>query len=102
LKYVAAPPPPEKRNDFSDQPKLPSSYLVRPWDLYGDSCWNIAKWYYGNPYNWMEVYEANIDKIPERDNPDLILVGTVITLPAIKAGEERIGLWDTGKPYEAQ
>ncbi len=42
----------------------------------GDSLWKIAVAKYNNGYRWSEIAQAN--KIA---NPDLIFVGTVLTLP---------------------
>ncbi len=44
----------------------------------GDTLWNICVRSYGDGYKWTEVWEANKDKVA---NPDVIEVGTVLTLP---------------------
>ncbi|MDR2660158.1 MAG: LysM peptidoglycan-binding domain-containing protein [Spirochaetaceae bacterium] len=97
LALVAAPPPegviPE------DMPKFPSKYTVRPWDKFGDCFWNISKWFYGDYYKWPVIYEANKDKLPDPDNPDLIETGTIIDIPEID-NQTRIGMWDSGKPFK--
>jgi nucleoid-associated protein YgaU len=72
---------------------------VRPWDKFGDCFWNIAYWFYGDYYKWPVLFRANRDKLPDRDNPDLVEVGTVIDIPPIK-DEVRIGMWDSGIPYK--
>ncbi|MDR3325522.1 MAG: LysM peptidoglycan-binding domain-containing protein [Spirochaetaceae bacterium] len=95
LADVAAPPggkPPP------DLPPHPNKYKVRPWDKFGDCFWNIAKWFYKNPWQWRVLFEANKDKIPDPDNPDLIEVGTVIDIPN-RGNESRDGFYDTGLPY---
>lgn len=46
----------------------------------GDCLWKIAKQFYGNPYMWKLIYNANIDKIK---NPDLIYPGQVFYLPEL-------------------
>jgi hypothetical protein len=97
LAGVAAPP--VEGNLPKDMPEFPSKYTVRPWDKFGDCFWNIAYWFYGDYYKWPVLFEANRDKLPDRDNPDLVEVGTIIDIPAVK-NETRIGMWDSGRPYE--
>jgi tetratricopeptide (TPR) repeat protein len=79
---------------------LPSQYIVRSWDVYGDCFWNIAgrPWVYGDSRRWPLLYRANRNKLPEPDNPNLIEAGMVIDIPSLN-GEERTGVWDPGKAY---
>jgi hypothetical protein len=79
---------------------LPSQYTVRPWSLSRDCLWNIAgrPWVYGDPTQWRLLYNANKSKMPNPDNPDLIVPGMVLDIPSIR-GEERQGLWDAEKTY---
>jgi nucleoid-associated protein YgaU len=98
LAGVAAPPAADDAA-LADMPKFPSKYTVRPWDKFGDCFWNIALWFYGDHYKWPLLYEANKEKLPDINNPDLLEVGTVIDIP--EAGDEtRTGMWDSGKPYK--
>jgi nucleoid-associated protein YgaU len=97
LAGVAAPPAEDEPPP--DMPKLPSKYTVRPWDKFGDCFWNIAYWFYDDYFKWPILFEANRDKLPDRDNPDLVEVGTVIDIPPVK-NETRIGMWDSGRPYK--
>jgi nucleoid-associated protein YgaU len=97
LNGVAAPSPPGKIP--VDMPHFPTQYRVRPWDQFGDCLWNISKWFYGTPWKWKILYEANKDKLPDPNNPNLIDIGTVIEIPSIN-GEARLGMWDSGKPYK--
>ena len=80
------------------KPKLPAAYLVR--DLPGaeDCFWRIAGYdfVYSDPAGWKPLYEANRSKLPEPDNPDLILPGMVMTIPS-RPGENRSGVWVDGK-----
>jgi hypothetical protein len=99
LAGVAAPP--KKGEPPENMPPNPNKYKVRPWDVFGDCFWNIAKWFYGDPWKWPVVYEANKDKIPDPDNPNLIEVGAVIDIPSI-GNEVRVGLYDTGTLYPRQ
>ena len=79
---------------------LPAQYTVRLWTVYGDSLWNIAgrPWVYNDPWQWRRLFEANRDRMPERDNPDLIVPGMVLTIPPIR-GETRQGMWESGRTY---
>ncbi|MDR2343265.1 MAG: LysM peptidoglycan-binding domain-containing protein [Spirochaetaceae bacterium] len=97
LAGVAAPP----AEDFNleDMPKNPAKYTVRPWDKFGDCFWNIAHWFYNDYYKWPVIYEANREKLPDPDNPDLVEVGTIIDIPPVNS-ETRIGMWDSGRPYK--
>ena len=47
----------------------------------GDCLWKIAKQFYGDGSKYKIIYEANKDKIK---NPNLIYVGQVFTIPAVK------------------
>jgi hypothetical protein len=79
---------------------LPSQYTVRTWANERDALWNIAgrPWVYNDPWQWRRLYEANRDRMPERDNPDLILPGMVLDIPSIR-GETRQGMWEHNRTY---
>ena len=47
----------------------------------GDSLSKIAKNHYGDAAKWHQIYEAN--KATIGNNPDLIEVGQVLTLPSL-------------------
>jgi tetratricopeptide (TPR) repeat protein len=87
-------PAPEER------PVLPAQYRVRSWQVWRDCFWNIAghPWAYGDSRQWRRIYEANRAKLPEPDNPDLILPGMVLDIPSLR-GEVRQGLWDSATDY---
>jgi nucleoid-associated protein YgaU len=74
---------------------LPAQYTVRYWTSTGDCFWTIAgwTWVYGDSYSWRVLYEANRNKIPNPDNPNLIEPGTVLDIPSLR-GEVRSGMWD--------
>jgi nucleoid-associated protein YgaU len=97
LALVAAPPP--EGEIPKDLPKFPAKYTVRPWDEFGDCFWNIAYWFYGDYYKWPVLYEANKEKLPDPNNPNLLEVGTIIDIPEIDE-QVRIGMWDSGKPFK--
>lgn len=77
----------------SDEVK-PRYYIVRLIPEKRDCFWRIAEYefIYDNPWEWRRIYEANRDKIPNPENPDLILPGTVLYIPSLD-GETRQGTW---------
>lgn len=79
---------------------LPATYVVRPWASTRDCFWTIAKYsfVYNNPYRWRALYDANRTKLRQPNNPDLVHVGTVLSIPSIK-GEYREGRWMPGREY---
>ncbi len=48
----------------------------------GETLWDLARRFYGNPWEWRRIYEANQDRI--RD-PDVILPGQVLTIPDLRS-----------------
>jgi hypothetical protein len=79
---------------------LPAQYTVRYWRSTGDCFSNIAgwSWVYGNVYQWRKLYEANKSKLPNPDNPHLLLPGTVLDIPSL-SGEKRSGMYDPARKY---
>ncbi|MFA6505584.1 MAG: hypothetical protein WCT14_05790 [Treponemataceae bacterium] len=79
---------------------LPQRYKVRPWAQTKDCFWTISgyAWVYGDATKWKLLYEANKAKLPRPENPNLLRIGTVITIPSIR-GEYREGVWEKGKTY---
>jgi hypothetical protein len=79
---------------------LPSQYTVRTWEIHRDCLWNIAgsPWVYNDPWQWRRLFEANRDRMPQRDNPDLIHPGMILVIPPI-GGEVRQGMWEEGREY---
>ncbi|MCL1836236.1 MAG: LysM peptidoglycan-binding domain-containing protein [Treponema sp.] len=77
------------------KPVLPAQYLVRTWIPTKDCLWNIAgkPEIYGDPWQWRRLYNANIDKMPKRDDPDLIHPGMILDIPSIR-GEVRSGIME--------
>ena len=84
----------------TDDKALPAQYTVRAWSVSKDCLWNIAgrPWVYNDPRKWKTLYEANKNKMPQPNNPDLIETGMILDIPAIK-GEVRKGSWDANKTY---
>lgn len=78
---------------------LPSQYVVRDLpDGKEDCLWNIAAYdfVYSNPLMWDKLYEANKDKLVDKDNPHLIHPGLILDIPTLP-GEDRNGTWDMGE-----
>ena len=78
--------------DLPDQPMLPAQYLVKTWASVRDCLWNIAgkKEIYGDPFQWRVIYNANKNKLPRPNDPDLIEPGMILDIPSVK-GESRSG-----------
>ena len=74
--------------------KLPAFYKVRLIESARDCFWRIAEYpfVYGDPWKWRYLYNANKDKLPQPENPDLMLPGMILSIPSIK-GEARSGTW---------
>jgi len=49
-------------------------YLV----VEGNTLWDLAQQFYGNPFDWRRIWEANRDRV---ENPDLIYPGQVLLIP---------------------
>lgn len=45
----------------------------------GNTLWSLARAYYGDPYEWTRIFEANRDRVPD---PDRLEPGLVLRLPA--------------------
>ncbi len=58
--------------------KLPRTYVVKA----GEDLWNISQAVYGSGYNWVDVAKAN-----KLSNPNVLYVGTKLTLPNVKTRE---------------
>ena len=88
-------PPPRPEPEPEPEPVLPRYYVVRLIPERRDCFWRIAEYdfVYGDPWKWPELYEANRHKIPDPDNPDLILPGMIVEIPSL-AGERREGYWN--------
>lgn len=56
---------------------LPSS-MRRYTTKKGDSLWKIAKRFYGDPYKWRRIYDANRDQL---SNPNRVRPGLVLQIP---------------------
>ena len=61
--------------------KRDKKHTVVGGDPWGDTLWDLADHYYGDPTRWPEIYEANKDKI---DDPHWIFPGQVFVIPGVK------------------
>jgi hypothetical protein len=80
---------------------LPRYYTVRTWRTHRDCFWTIAArpGVFGDPWRWRELYEANRERLPNPNNPNLIEPGFVLEIPSTR-GEIRQGMWEPGRTYE--
>ena len=81
-------------------PPLPATYTVQLILERRDCLWRIAEYpfVYNDPWKWKVLYEANKDILIDPNNPNLIDVGQVLTIPSI-AGEVREGDYDYQLEY---
>ncbi len=61
----------------------------------GDCLWNLAEHFYGNPYQWRRIWEANKDSIGD---PNLIYPGQTLTIPGAGTEAKVTGLKVEPKP----
>ncbi len=61
----------------------------------GDCLWNLAEQFYGNPYQWRKIWDANKDSIAD---PNLIYPGQMLTIPGSNAQAEVTGVKVESKP----
>ena len=98
---VPGQPTPETPPPVAPPPgTFPAQYTVRLWSSTGDCFSAIAgrPGVYGDPYEWRRLYEANKHKLPNPNNPHLMMPGMVIDIPSIR-GETRSGMWDPNAKY---
>ena len=81
---------------------LPEFYIVRPWAETKDCFWNISgrPYVYNNPLLWENLYQENKNKIPQPNNPNLIMPGMKMKIPSL-TGEYREGTYSPNKKYDA-
>ena len=64
----------------------------------GDTLWELAQTYYGNPFEWRRIWEANKSQISD---PNLILPGWVLTIPEGKAAVQEVTVETPAAPPAA-
>jgi hypothetical protein len=79
---------------------LPAVFIVRDMPGNEDCFWRIAElpYIYNDPFQWPVLYLANKSRLPDPDNPHLVLTETVLTIPSLK-GEFRDGTWNPDFEY---
>lgn len=70
---------------FCAEPEA-KKHKVWIWQETGDCLWNLAKKYYGDPYKWKLIYEANKDHISD---PRVIFPRQIIEIPALDSFAEK-------------
>jgi LysM repeat protein len=53
----------------------------------GDCLWNLAKAYYGSPWEWRRIWNANKSQISD---PNLIFPGWILTIPGKEAEVQKV------------
>ncbi len=54
---------------------------------YGDTLWDIASWFYGNPLKWTQILEAN----PDLRGAEYLVPGMVLVIPDVATGSSASG-----------
>ncbi|MDT8368537.1 MAG: LysM peptidoglycan-binding domain-containing protein [Longimicrobiales bacterium] len=74
----------------------------------GNTLWDLAQHFYGNPFDWRRIWNANRERVA---NPDLIFPGQVLLIPdregnlievIVMPGEAPAGDGPTGRPPEPE
>ena len=71
----------EKSTVASDEEKDYDIYRVVYREKLKDCLWRISEKFYGTPWRWKKIYEANKDRIKD---PDLIYPGWLLKIPRTK------------------
>jgi hypothetical protein len=65
----------------------------------GNTLWDLAQSFYGNPFEWRRIWEANRDRVP---NPDLIYPGQLLLVPDADGNLIEIMVGPAGGPEPQQ
>ncbi|MCG6987591.1 MAG: LysM peptidoglycan-binding domain-containing protein [Gemmatimonadetes bacterium] len=60
----------------------------------GDCLWNLAKTYYGSPWEWRRIWNANKSQISD---PNLIFPGWILTIPGKEAEVQKVTVQPAGE-----
>ena len=77
-------PPAAARHAVPEPARAPAdhTYVVQT----GDTLWSIAQRFYGNPFKWPEIYQANQSQIAD---PNVISIGQALTIPGAGTASAR-------------
>lgn len=64
----------------------------------GDCLWDLAQTYYGNPFQWRRIWNANRSRVSD---PNYILPGWVLTIPPKEATVGQVTVQPAGAAPEA-
>jgi hypothetical protein len=83
-------PEPETRNPEPTPNTQPPKSILR--SVEGRHLFRMAREEYGNPFLWVLIYRANLDKIPD---PDMVVSGREIIIPALEGTPEKLSRNDS-------
>jgi len=75
---------------FTLAPQVPTHTVVT-----GDTLWDLAETYYGNPWDWRRIWNANRSLVQD---PNLIFPGQVLTIPAKTAEVQSVEVQTPAQP----
>ncbi len=64
----------------------------------GNTLWDLAQSFYGNPFEWRRIWEANRDRV---QNPDLIYPGQMLLIPDADGNLIEVMVAPRGAPGDA-
>lgn len=73
------------------QPAAQGEHLV----VRGNTLWDLAQAFYGNPFEWRRIWEANRDRV---QNPDLIYPGQILLIPDADGNLIEVMVGPRGEP----
>lgn len=87
-----APAPAQEEVEEQVQQQVPegSHEVVR-----GNTLWDLAQQFYGDPYQWPVIHEANRDRVVD---PHWIYPGQILTIPGLEGEPDRDVMVTRGEP----
>jgi len=65
----------------------------------GNTLWDLAQSFYGNPFEWRRIWDANRDRV---ENPDLIYPGQLLLIPDADGNLIEVMVAPGNQPMEPQ